>query len=309
MRLSKGWALHIGILLLIIGAALVMKIKLRELNCGLEPSLEDNPRVLLLGDSHVGWNIDPAFIEHSINIGQDSESINFSYYKLLRMLELYPSIKTVIYGLGYHQLYDFEGEAVYMLNRYDTILDDAFYREKLEMEGSNFHFAMRRAVNKYNLPVGVSNDIAVYLIHGIIFKGERLPWMGMFKSYYENIIDRDYYFKKTHHIHYFEGSRPRQISELRVKMLKRIAETCQSRGIKLLLVNTPVHQSYYDKIPPGTISFVDSLATSLEAPGISYLNYSRMAVADGLFYDYHHLNKQGSDIFSEIVAQASANGN
>ncbi len=307
MRLSKGWTLHIGILLLIIGASFALKTKLREQNTTLKPCLESNPQTLILGDSHVGWNIDPAFFANSINIGQDSESINFSYYKLLHMLKLYPSITNVIFGLGYHQLYDFEGEAVYMLNRYDTILDDAFYRQKLKLEGRDFHYLSRWLVNKYNLPVGVSNDLAVFLIHGIIFKGERLPWMGMFKSYYDNIIERDYYLKKEHHIHYYEGKKPRTISPMRVEMLSRIAETCSAKGIRLLMVNTPVHLSYYEKIPPKTISYVDSLAFSLQSPGISYLNYSRLALSDSLFYDYHHLNKQGSDIFSEIVKNELGN--
>ena len=66
--------------------------------------LDNSITTVFLGDSHIEQAINDTLLENCINLGQNSESLYFSYFRLKVLLESNPSIKVVCLGFSYHSL-------------------------------------------------------------------------------------------------------------------------------------------------------------------------------------------------------------
>ena len=257
------------------------------------------PTTLILGDSHVGSNLNPVFIPGSINVACGAEDISFSYYKLKKLINAYPSIKTVIMSWSYHQLYIQKGFSNHFLNRYQTILDNEFYEKKLTQEKFNYVYLLRYISNRFQIPLGVSNDIYDYVYYGILNRGSKSPFLGSFNAVEGNSIDEVYYSGNPQHRHYYRKGKLITSSPMRKYYLRECVDVCLEKRIRLYLINAPVHKSYYAIIPEGVKNEVDSLAISLENDTTFYMNFSQMSLPDSYFADYHHLNSTGSEYLSK----------
>lgn len=86
--------------------------------------------------------------------------------------------------------------------------------------------------------------------------------------------------------------------------LREICQKCLERDVKVLLLNTPVYQTYRNHINPQIITerdyFCESFAETF--PNVYYINYAddaRFTAND--FYDGNHLNEYGAQKFTSII--------
>ena len=69
--------------------------------------IDDTITEVFLGDSHVRYALNDSLLKNSINLGNSSESVYFSYYKLDQLLKSKHSIETVYLGFSYHNISDY----------------------------------------------------------------------------------------------------------------------------------------------------------------------------------------------------------
>jgi hypothetical protein len=91
-----------------------------------------------------------------------------------------------------------------------------------------------------------------------------------------------------------------QINPYQLKAFKEVVKILKDRNIKLYLVQAPVTKSLYNSIS-GNREF-DKLMCSYG----EYYNFNEhLQLNDSLnFYDAHHLNKYGVDIFNKKILES-----
>ncbi len=287
----------------ILFVASIVKAKLFNHNKSYQVTLPGGIKTLILGDSHAQQGINPDYLEASVNISQSSEFLMYSYYKLAKILQSDNGIENVVLTYSYHSLskYGSSGSSE-MLKRYHMLLDEAFYRDFFIDEGVFFNFVIRYLADVYKIPFGVANDFAECLNFRKYRGTLNAPYIGSFISAGTSVVREAAELDKTIQNHYHKNHGIKDISAMKIAYLERISDLCGASGINLYLVNTPVHDSYYRKIPEKFIREVDSAAESLENATTHYINYSQLALPDSDFYDCQHLNQKGAVVLSKKLS-------
>lgn len=301
MRSSKALP-HIIIITVIIITGFWFKSHLRGDLASRPYALPKGTSTLIIGDSHARKNLDPAQFPHALNQAQSAEFTYYSHAKLRKLLEHNRGTDQVIITVSYHSLGEFPFyESAEMNRRYRNILNGRFYREKLLREVPDPGFLGPWLSQELSLPLGVLNDLAEA-------QAQEAPYQGEFEPAQGSVIGKHKALREALRRHYTFHGIPTHISKLKAEYLKRIAMLCRGKGIRLIIVNTPVHPDYLRRVPKGHIRYTDTFARSLEEYGASYLNYSAMPLPDSLYYDYDHLNRVGAKVFSRILSSRLALG-
>jgi lysophospholipase L1-like esterase len=84
----------------------------------------------------------------------------------------------------------------------------------------------------------------------------------------------------------------------------QICKLCYENNIEIILVNTPVHPGYYEKIPEIFFENHKKVYDYLQENfGAVYYDYSQFAIPDEGFGDGDHLNAVGAKIFTVEFAK------
>lgn len=274
---------------------------------------------VILGDSHARHALNPAFIDNSVNVSQDSQNIIYSYYVLNKLLEDGNHFQNVVLAYSYHSLgeYYLDLDAMEMMRRYHIILDADFYHNLADAGKQSAEMRTRYYADCLFMPLGISNDFYEMFqakpdqFRSFSFIGgfeqnpkarlkpplELNPAQIASQAIHTKPNANLKYLSKTIERHYSPSAKA-DVSPLTAMYLQRIAKLCSEHHITLYLVNTPLHPEYLKRIPLQTVNSVDSLAYSLEKKYYTvYLNYSNMLLGDQYYYDYDHLTTAGSKVF------------
>ncbi len=294
--------LHSVIVILLLMGSFLLKSHYQSLLRTKGYPIPGGTQLLILGDSHARKNLDPSLFPAVVNQAQSAEFTYFSEAKLRAILRHAPRLRTVLISISYHSLGEFPlYEGAEMTRRYHSLLDTGFYREKLSREVPDPAYLTRWIGDHSIIPIGWLNDVAEYHLSRQPFEGEFEPAEG-------SVIGKEKSLTEALKRHYSYHGIPTGVSALKADYLRRIAKLCQAKGIRLIIVNTPVHPRYLRAVPQTHIRYTDSLAVSLSRYGAKYWNYSAHPFPDKAFYDYDHLNADGAKQFSRILAQRMAKG-
>lgn len=245
---------------------------------------------LFLGDSHMEVTIDDKILFESENLGMNSESYYFTYFKLKKIIEKNPKIKTVYLASSYHNLssyYDkfIDGEFSFSISkRYFFLLP---YNEKFKMlyVNKNDFFSYL----KVNLENGFSNICAENIIHEGKFANRFINTSAIEKSIVKRI-----------NFQFYEKGVERDFSQKNITNLLKINELCKTRRIKLILLNSPLHPSYKSKVPRKFIQKLNEI--SLENQ-IEILDLSSSLSNDSCFIpDGDHVSRKGALLTTQYIA-------
>jgi hypothetical protein len=85
-----------------------------------------------------------------------------------------------------------------------------------------------------------------------------------------------------------------QLNDLQLSTFKTILKSLNDKNIRYVLVQAPLTQNFYARYTNN--EYVDSVYHSLGA----YYNFNKLlSLKDSLFYDAHHLNQNGVNVFNE----------
>jgi len=192
---------------------------------------------LIVGDSHTQASINDKLILNSKNISQKLEGLLLTYYKLKMLLPNNHQVDTIFLGIGYHNFSNYKHE---FQNSPEVI--------------SWYFFIMPRDAQITLLTE--SKDIFPVLQKIIIEGSENwvcsvneYEFLGGYEPYSTPIklsdatVDR-----RISHLFYVDGNET-DLFEENILYFGKIVELCKEMNIKLILLNTPMHAGYKQKVP------------------------------------------------------------
>jgi hypothetical protein len=262
------------------------------------PEISDSIETLVIGDSHTQTALNPALMRGCISMSYSDENYFFTYYKLKWALEKEKNIKNVILGFSYHNLSINQENAIkertFFLEHEFLLLDD--YGKLIVKKKSNDLFTYFNMKYVYGLPLNFYNNDHLM----INFASDKNEYRVKIWGGYKNMTTANINSEQKSKMIEEKNSRNYEVSDLMVEYLRKIIILCEERNVSLYLVNTPIHQLYYERYSEKTVKRFSSTADSLKTDGrIKYLDFQWFLTADSFYYDGEHLNEAGAEIFSK----------
>lgn len=247
--------------------------------------IDEKFNVLINGDSHMEAAFNPKLLNSAVNIAQGGENLILSYWKLK-----------------------------YITNRveFDTLILSFSYNNLSKVEEGKFSGnymtpeVMRRAILISDFQ---SIDTLVNVDYKEYYKSyfrqmclyprkDQYAFIGGFSpSDYSNLLpNAENRIKK----HYYKSKDDIGVSNIMLTYLDSIIYLCQKKNIKPILVSTPLHESYYNKIPRIIKEGFNKKKKSLIDKNITFIDFSDFFLNDSLYYDCDHLNRSGADNFTNL---------
>ncbi|MDY0325758.1 MAG: hypothetical protein RBQ87_06230 [Candidatus Cloacimonadaceae bacterium] len=312
MRLFKQILLFSLVLLSLGLASIALRARIARSNAAIE-ICPPATKTLILGDSHARTALNPEFIHSSYSSAQKAEELEYSYYKLKHALNTSDSLENVILTVSYFNFNSpVDGEAE-MMNRYHRIVDEGFYKAKKDHGECSAAIRFRHLID-YKLPA----YIPFGLINSIIETKAEPMFLGGYELRMGSMIGQSRALDGAIQRHYYQGNSLREISGLRTAYFTRIVRLCKQKGVRLWVINTPMHPDYRAEVPMETTKHYQKIMAEgeqnivpqrgQELPGedqtdFIFLDYGALHLPDTFFFDYDHLNGEGARFFSQIIDQ------
>lgn len=246
---------------------------------------------LIAGDSHTQSGLDDSLINNSLNISQSDEHFLYTYNVLRLLLDNNHQINKVILGVSFHSFaksYDATIQSdeytKVMFPKYFPILDSESVTDTGKM-------TLTTGVEIFkNIVKSVFNNST---IHGYSFIG------SFYKRDRSNLNDNSINAAIQRHYYTKSGSE-QAYADYQVKYLKKIVDLCHAKNIELIIVNTPIPDAYYQKIPEKFTSYYYSIMQQFKNK-IQFYDFHAIELPQTDYEDGDHLNSQGAKIFSPLI--------
>lgn len=242
---------------------------------------------VIIGDSRIMTGLNPAFIDNSVNLAQNSESYFISYHKLKYLLDNYPKINRVVIGFSYPSF------SAYLDNIFsnDVATSDVFDRIYSLVEPSDFG-EIPFDKEKFRLIKFKNYFVYPHLNHHKFLGGYVKFQPALEEANLESTIKRHYYDDKEINI---------GVSHFSKLYLDSIIYECKLSNVDLVLVNLPFHKKYLENIPENFVNYYNEVYSELKDSHVTLLDYTDLHFADSCFKDYNHLSFIGADIISKRI--------
>jgi hypothetical protein len=241
-------------------------------------------QILIAGDSHTQYGINPSVIGDAQNISQSAEPYIITFWKLKKIFKSHkPNI--LILGFSPHNISEFN--------------DFKFSKPKWSYE----MFKRSYTIEQFN---DINNKIPIdYLtFYKVLWKQccllpktNHIYYIGNYvESYNSNISD----WKSAIKRHYYFNDKELSVSETAVNYLDSIVILCKKENVSLILAGPPVSENYYKHIPQ-SIKKEYHLLYNKYKHFLTKINDTETNYPDSLFLDSDHLNSYGANRFSKEI--------
>lgn len=241
--------------------------------------------VLIAGDSHLQKSVNPDYFASAQNISQLGEPYVLTFWKLKQIFKsAVPD--TLLLGFAPHNI-------------------SAFNDLKFSNDSwSNEMFSRSYPIEEFKT-ISTIVPVDYKTFYKVLWKQTAFYPKKNHGNYIGKYVNRktsnvsDY--KSAAERHYYEKGMELGISRLSIEYLDSIVMLCRSRNIKLVLVNSPVHQKYSELIPADIRKEYMQLENKYRADRVLIFRASDI-YADSLFLNADHLNEYGAKRFTnELV--------
>lgn len=250
-------------------------------NYRLDPTITD----LYIGDSRIELAINDSLLPNSLNLGANSESYYYSYYKLEKILRNNHTIKRVFLGIGHHSFSSF----------YDRCVTDRFAEETAPRY---FNLLPRneqlRIINAEEVNTG--RLLRNYILEGLkkLFNGRKNRYNGSFSNDLLVSNAKLPTIDKRAQFHYFTNKHLNGYSEQNIEYLRKIIGLCAVKNIELIALSAPQHSHYKNQIPT---NFLEKYCAIIEQEKLNYIDLSSLPLQDDCFApDGDHVSMKGANI-------------
>ena len=247
----------------------------------------NSSEILIIGDSHPMRAINPSFFNSAQNICQSAEPYSITYWKLKLVINNI-KIDTVLIGFAPHNISDFN--------------DLKF----LDKKWSNEMFERSYLIQDFRSLDNISIDY--YSYYRFLFKRLCL-FPRLNHIYYIGNYDNDNrsnVSNVSHTIkrHFNYKNKPSKISQISINYLDSIVNLCIENDIVPILINTPVHNTYYTEIPKNIQKRFIIEIKKWKNKGIKVINHnSSNLYPDNYFFNSDHLNNSGASYYTPRLIQ------
>lgn len=248
-------------------------------------------KIIILGSSRARHHYIDQMIEDSLkascyNTGNNGCLLFYNFGIFSSIIKRYTP-KIILLDINQADIY-------YSSSSYDQI--KLFYPYR----GSRFDISELMQLNsKYEKCKFIS---CIYSFNSTIFPPDNFPPNSktvIFKS--EIQIPRGYtpIYGSTGKLHLqtknvYQGS----IDSNKLKIINKICEICEKKGIKLILIQSPLYIKIMDN---AGAKIIQEIAIRHNAKFWNYANNSTFISNPSLFYDIRHLNNKGAELFTKDI--------
>lgn len=251
----------------------------------------DSIKVLSFGSSHGHYGIRPDCMSlPAFNIGMPSQSVKYDHFLFYKFIDRCPNLRYVILPVSYFSLTSelevgagwahAKGYSIYM--GYDEYKFSPIY---------NFELINKE---KYlGLVKMIGRDLTFVTC-------DSLGW-GCKREYGDQKPNFTSFASNT--VQYHSENIGASI-ETNVGRLVDIIKTCAERDIKVILLTTPTHESYYSLLDSAHLALTVQTCERLDADfsNTTYLNLLKdSSFVDEDFYDPDHLNTIGAAKLTKML--------
>lgn len=267
----------------VLGSWLVYKLKIDNLK------FKKDTSIIICGDSHTESGINDSILKNAINISNSSEQYLYTHSVIRQLLKNNSQIRTIILGCGFHSFakshdkYMFENnEAQDMYSRYFPMLD---YESMSKIASSNSSGILRSFIKTYGrMAKAILTNSKSYLDYPFIGRYYKSDRSNLNDSLVTAAIKRHYYN---------DNGEEQGFSDFQQFYLNKIVELCMKNNVRLILINTPISDNYYKRIPKKFISNYYNTLSSLNEK-IDFWDFHSLHFENACFGDGDHLNAIGA---------------
>lgn len=267
---------------------------------------EDEWDVVFFGTSATYCSFNPAVFDEydikSYNRGRQLQPLNYTYYYIKDALDA-ADIDVVV--LETFSLTYWDDHEAYM----GTGVRDSSFND-LRYSAVKYEAIMDCVPEGQRLPYLFPFDKYHSNWENFDYSSLSGLWNSITNPYYTEDSERGYYaWDKINPIKYIAepgaelSDKKRDISAFNMKYLKKIYETCQEKGAKLLLVRVPLPADGY------IVETMNTLQDWADEKGVDFINYMALTGELGMDWDKDaldqgsHLNIYGAEKVSRHLAE------
>lgn len=284
----KSFIQRLGIFILVLGLVCLLSLtimawQMRRSTIG----NYGNHQVLVLGDSRLQNGVNETLDSTGslFSLANSGESYVYCYWKLDFLLKKGVPVKKVVLSYANHNL----------LATIDSLwnFNESSMNEKF---GYYWMFTNAATWNEYREDYLSTPGLFLGVHYSALGKSfyslerqilvRKLPYIG---GYAENTA----IFKPSETSEKAASVEKIKWSEIQIRYLKKIIETCQNQAIPLYLLNTPVYQNEEKLL----LDPVKGLG------GFKILDYTHLITDSSYFADRMHLNSKGAAILTQQILQ------
>jgi hypothetical protein len=267
------------------------------------PSTEVND-IIYLGNSRIFVHVDPLIVDsiagtRGYNLALDGSMIVYFHMALAKYLQVHPTPRYAVISTDFTSLNT--DLLVYNYPDYQQYLGDSLvyadlagYREEFR-SGLFMKYSIFRKINSKPDSEKVGN--LLYLIKSLFSLG-RITFASDPHRGYEYSVRT--WQTEPHTVKSFTP----HPTALGYELLRRMIAECQQKGVKVILLFTPLYKDYHHIVVNGT-QLQDSIKHIADTFRVPYWNYADTYISDTTanFSNVEHLNGPGSRIFSCILGE------
>lgn len=250
-----------------------------------------NIKIWNLGSSHAYFGIDPThFKSTAFNGAHVSQSIKFDYYIFNKYINQMDSLKVLILPISYFTLFSNleDGVEKWRVVNYTSYgIDLPNIRTSIRLLSDNNAF--KKAIKSL---LGIQNE--VYCTE-----------LGMGTQYsYENRSTNLAATAETAVKRHTKKIVNKESLSANKNYLEDICEICHNKNIKVIILTTPTHFSYYSKLDKKQLEITTEICNELDEKysNITYLNWlEKDNFIDEDFFDADHLNNIGAIKLTQLL--------
>lgn len=272
-------------LIIPLGLIIILFLTLNFINIKVTKKYKIDSKInsIFIGDSHIRQSINDSIFSKGINLSENSESFYFSFYKLKAIIPQNRSIKTIYLGFSFHNLSSYNNDFIFGKESF-FVSDKYFYilpiEEKIHLLECNYSKLPSYIINI--LKIGIEN----------ILINKNLSYLGNYENKYLNTSANQKSIDKRLLYQFYENNKLNIFSELNIRYLYKIINLCKTKKIDLVILNTPLHHYYKNKIP---FEYIQKYNEIIIQNHLKVLDFNNLRLDDDSFMpDGDHVSQKGA---------------
>jgi hypothetical protein len=263
----------------------------------------DEIEVLIAGPSYAN-TINPQFLSYKgFNLFNDAEDIFYHVKLVEKTLERMPKLKLIILPISYYSL-------EYRLDQSPASWRVAFYQSVWSIPPRSALSYFNPILYSYTAAYGW-REVLSLMERGFISSDQRVLYANGWREIGSQTIAENAEWERS-------GWQLVELNEsmMRVEniagnmqLLGGLIETCQNRGIQVMLITTPLHHFYYDHLKTDKLARMQEniqlLVNQYQVPYLNFMKDERFKAED--FYNPDHVSNAGAEKFSRLMDEIIRN--
>ena len=253
--------------------------------------IHNSEKTLIIGDSHTQTAINDSILDNSINVSQSGQHFLYTYNVLRVLLENNEHIDNVVLGVSFHSFGASRDEHV----KNSSKTRNSFPRYYPVLNFESFTDVSLISPHEFRLMlINVLDTMFSSNIHAY-------PFIGRFYDREGNNLNSKSISANIEGHYFTEDGRLQGFSDLQVEYLQKISDLCKDNEIQLILINTPKHSLYNEKIPNEFVDKYYDIIHNIKSENVSFIDLHAYKLPDDNYGDGDHLNAFGAKKISEIL--------